>query len=211
MLEFHDFHKAYNGHTILRLPDFSIDSGIYWLRGHNGSGKSTFLQSVAGILSFEGDIVLDKHLSIKKHPAAYRNKVNFAEAEPVFPDFLTGTDLIRLFKSAKQAPARQEEPYVESMGMSAYVTAPISTYSSGMLKKLALVLAFLGRPGCILLDEPLTTLDADSLPILFSWITEQQQQAGTTFLLSSHQELENDMLPNVREMLVAGATLHYPA
>lgn len=208
MLVFYDFHKAYRGHTILRLPDFTIDAGVYWIRGHNGSGKSTFLQSVAGILSFEGDIVLDKQLSIKKQPAAYRSKVNFAEAEPVFPDFLTGTELIRLFKSAKNAPARQEERYVESMGMTAYLADPISTYSSGMLKKLALVLAFLGRPACILLDEPLTTLDADSLPILFGWIT-QQQQAGTTFLLSSHQELENALLPNVREILVARATLQH--
>ncbi|MCA8830636.1 ABC transporter ATP-binding protein [Hymenobacter pini] len=207
MLAFYNFHKAYNGHTILRLDNFTIDSGVYWIRGHNGSGKSTFLQSVAGILSFEGDIALN-NLTIKKHPAAYRSRVNFAEAEPVFPDFLTGIELIRMFTSAKNAPARQEEKYVESMGMTAYLTDPISTYSSGMLKKLALVLAFLGRPSCILLDEPLTTLDADSLPILFGWIREQQQ-TGTMFLLSSHQELENDLLPNVREIRVAGATLHH--
>jgi ABC-2 type transport system ATP-binding protein len=209
MLTFYDFHKAYNGHTILRLDNFTIDSGVYWIRGHNGSGKSTFLQSVAGILSFEGDIALN-NLTIKKHSAAYCSRVNFAEAEPVFPDFLTGIELIRLFKSAKNAPARQEEKYVESMSMTTYVADPISTYSSGMLKKLALVLAFLGRPGCILLDEPLTTLDADSLPILFGWITEQHQ-TGTMFLLSSHQELENDLLPNVREIRVAGATLHHTA
>ena len=209
MLVFYDFHKAYNGHTILRLPEFTIDAGVYWLRGHNGSGKSTFLQSVAGILSFAGDIVLDQQLSIKQQPAAYRSQVNFAEAEPVFPDFLTGTELLRLFMSAKNAPARQEQRYVESMGMGAYLADPVSTYSSGMLKKLALVLAFLGRPACILLDEPLTTLDADSLPVLFGWITELHQQAGTTFLLSSHQELANALLPNVREILVDRATLQH--
>ncbi|MDU0368882.1 ATP-binding cassette domain-containing protein [Hymenobacter endophyticus] len=208
MLAFYEFHKAYNGHTILRLPDFTINPGVYWIRGHNGAGKSTFLKTVAGILPFEGDITLDNQLTLKKHPTAYRSRVNFAEAEPIFPDFLTGTELIRLFKSAKQAPAQQEEQYVESMGMAPYVSDPISTYSSGMLKKLALVLAFLGRPRCILLDEPLTTLDADSLPVLFAWIAEQHQ-AGTMFLLSSHQELENDLLPNVRKIVVAGATLHH--
>jgi len=209
MLTLHNYHKSYNGHPILDLPAFTIDAGIHWLRGHNGSGKSTFLKTVAGMLSFEGDISLRDNLTIKKHPSAYRSAVNFAEAEPVFPDFLTGTELIRLFKSAKNAPVRQEEKYVESMSMTAYLPDRISTYSSGMLKKLSLVLAFLGQPTCILLDEPLTTLDADSLPILYAWIADQHQQAGTTFLLSSHQAFEGDILPNVREILVAQATLQH--
>ncbi|RSK41107.1 ABC transporter ATP-binding protein [Hymenobacter perfusus] len=211
MLTIHNFHKAYHGHTVLRLDEFTIDSGIHWLRGHNGSGKSTFLKALAGILSFEGDVTIPPAISLKKHPTAYRSAVNFAEAEPVFPDFLTGTELIRLFKSAKNAPAWQEEPYVESMGMTGYLPDRISTYSSGMLKKLSLVLAFLGRPACILLDEPLTTLDAESLPILSAWIAGQHQQAGTTFLLSSHQPVEGELLPNVREILVAQATLHHLA
>ncbi|WP_197031989.1 ABC transporter ATP-binding protein [Hymenobacter swuensis] len=209
VLTIHNFHKAYNGHTILRLDNFTIDSGIHWIRGHNGSGKSTFLKALAGILSFEGDVTAHPNISIKKNPTAYRSAVNFAEAEPVFPDFLTGTELIQLFKSAKNAPARQEEQYVESMGMTAYLPDRISTYSSGMLKKLSLVLAFLGRPACILLDEPLTTLDADSLPILYAWIADQHRLAGTTFLLSSHQAFEGELLPDVREILVAQATLQH--
>ncbi|MBC6698774.1 ABC transporter ATP-binding protein [Hymenobacter puniceus] len=209
MLTLHNYHKAYNGHLILDIPAFNIDSGIHWLRGHNGSGKSTFLKTVAGIISFEGEISLHNTLSVKKHPTDYRSAVNFAEAEPVFPDFLTGTELIQLFKSAKKAPVRQEEQYVESMRMTAYLPDRISTYSSGMLKKLSLVLAFLGRPACVLLDEPLTTLDADALPILYSWIANQHQQAGTTFLLSSHQPFAGAILPDVREILVERNTLHH--
>jgi ABC-2 type transport system ATP-binding protein len=209
MLTLHNYHKTYNGHLILDIPAFTIDSGIHWLRGHNGSGKSTFLKTVAGIISFEGDISLHNTLSIKKHPTDYRSAVNFAEAEPVFPDFLTGTELIQLFKSAKNAPARQEEQYVESMHMTAYLPDRISTYSSGMLKKLSLVLAFLGRPVCILLDEPLTTLDVESLPVLYTWIADQHRQEGTTFVLSSHQAFEGELLPDVREIVVDHQTLRH--
>lgn len=209
MLTIRNFHKAYNGHTILRLDDFTIDSGTHWIRGHNGSGKSTFLKALAGILSFEGDVTLQADISIRKNPTAYRSAVNFAEAEPLFPDFLTGAELIQLFKSAKKAPARQEEQYVESMGMTGYLPDRISTYSSGMLKKLALVLAFLGRPACLLLDEPLTALDADSLPVLYAWIADLHRREGTLFLLSSHQAFERDLLPDVREILVAQATLRH--
>ncbi|TGE13886.1 ABC transporter ATP-binding protein [Hymenobacter elongatus] len=211
MLRIQHFQKSYNGHPVLHIDDFFIAPGIHWIRGSNGSGKSTFLKTVGGLISFEGDIVLNEALSLKQQPTAYRSAVNFAEAEPLFPDFLTGIELIQLFKTAKNAPSGQEQPYVESMGMTAYLSDRISSYSSGMLKKLALVLAFMGRPACILLDEPLTTLDVDSLPVLYSWIADLHQQAGTTFLLSSHQAFEGDLLPNVREILVERATLHYSA
>lgn len=209
MLQISNFRKSYSNHSILEIHDFSIATGIYWLRGVNGSGKSTLLKSLAGIITFEGNIVLHKNLNSKKQSVAYRSQVNFAEAEPIFPDFLTGTELIQLFKAAKKAPPSQENHYVESMSMTSYLKDPIHTYSSGMLKKLSLVLAFMGRPSCILLDEPLTTLDAESLPILYTWIADRHQQQGTTFLLSSHQAFAGEILPTVQEILVEQATIRY--
>ena len=173
----------------------------------NGSGKSTLLKSIAGILAFNGDILLDATISIKKQPVAYRKLVNFAEAEPLFPEFLTGMEMIKLFASAKDAPAGQEQQFIESMKMQSYVDRPIGTYSSGMLKKLSLVLAFLGSPKLILLDEPLITIDTESLKILYSWISEQHNKNGVSFMLSSHQALDPDELPEAQELLVENQTL----
>ena len=211
MLHLHHFRKAYAGHPVLTVDELRIPPGIYWLRGPNGAGKSTLLQALAGIIAFEGEVTLNGHLTLRGQPAAYRRAVNFAEAEPIFPEFLTGQELIQLFKTAKDAPAGQEQPYVTSMGMAEYLAEPIGTYSSGMVKKLALLLAFLGRPACILLDEPLTTLDAASLPILYEWIVRQHAQHGTTFLLSSHQAFGGGSLPGVREIILEHATLRLPA
>lgn len=210
MLQLCNFSKTYHGRAVLRIDAFTLAPGTYWLQGANGSGKSTLLKSIAGITSFEGDILL-AGLSVKKQAVAYRHLVNFAEAEPLFPEFLTGTELIRLFKAAKKGPPHQEDFYLESLQMTAYVHEPVGTYSSGMLKKLSLVLAFLGRPTCILLDEPLTTLEAAAVPVLCSWMANQQAQQGTSFLLSSHQALAAEALPNVQKLLVEQATLRYPA
>lgn len=209
MLQIKNFRKAYNRHVVLQIDAFTISPGIYWVRGSNGSGKSTFLRTIAGITSFEGDVILNQRLNIRKQSVAYRSLVNFAEAEPIFPEFLTGIELIELFKAAKNAPDQQEEFYLENMNMTAYVDEPVSTYSSGMLKKLSLVLAFLGRPTCILLDEPLTTLDAESIPVLYSWIASQYHQQETIFLLSSHQEFEGALLPTVREIVVEHTTIRH--
>ncbi|MFD1255566.1 ATP-binding cassette domain-containing protein [Mucilaginibacter terrae] len=194
MLRFANFQKSYGNYPALSIPDFAIDAGIYWIKGVNGSGKSTLLKSIAGILAFNGDILLND-ISIKKQPVEYRKLVNFAEAEPLFPEFLTGRELIDLFASAKNATAGQEQPYLESMGMGGYIHKPVGTYSSGMLKKLSLLLAFLGKPKFILLDEPLITIDTAALTVLYQWIASHHQQYGTSFLLSSHQILDSIALP----------------
>ena len=209
MLQIENFTKIYNSRIILRVHNFIIEEGVHWIRGANGSGKSTFLKSVAGIIPFSGDVILNEKLSIKKQSVAYRKVVNFAEAEPVFPGFLTGIELIRLFKSAKNASKNQEDFYLESMNMTSYVNDAVNTYSSGMLKKLSLVLAFLGHPTCIVLDESLTTLDAEAIPVLYSWISNKYRQQGTMFLLSSHQLLEEGILPPVKEIIVEHTTIRH--
>jgi ABC-2 type transport system ATP-binding protein len=166
MLQITNFSKTYQGRAVLRIESFAFAPGTYWVQGANGSGKSTLLQAIAGVTPFEGDIQLAGQLSVKKQAVAYRRLVNFAEAEPVFPKFLTGRELIRLFRAAKNGPPNQEDFYLESLQMGAYVHESVGTYSSGMLKKLSLVLAFLGQPTCVVLDDPLTTgaLLLDSQP-----------------------------------------------
>src|ERR1700679_3408108 len=94
-------------------------------------------------------------------------------------------EIVKLFVSAKDALAGQEQYFIESMKMQSYVDRPIGTYSSGMLKKLSLVLAFLGDPKLILLDEPLITIDTESLKILYGWIHTQNRDKGVSFMLSS--------------------------
>lgn len=209
MLQLNHFSKSYRGRAVLRIDSFAFSPGIYWIQGANGSGKSTLLKAIAGVVPFEGDILLAGQLSVKHQAVAYRRLVNFAEAEPVFPEFLTGRELIHLFRAAKNGPPHQEDFYLEGLQMTSYVHEPVGSYSSGMLKKLSLVLAFLGQPTCIVLDEPLTTLDAAAIPVLCSWMARQHAEHGTSFLLSSHQAFAVGALPAVQQLLIKHATLRH--
>ncbi|GAA3990615.1 ABC transporter ATP-binding protein [Mucilaginibacter dorajii] len=202
MLQFHKFQKFYGRYLALKIGDVLIEPGVYWVKGVNGSGKSTLLKTIAGILWFDGDILIDGKYSVKKTPVAYRKLVNFADAEPLFPEFLTGKEMVDLFLYAKGALAGQEKYFIESMQMQSFIDQPIGAYSSGMLKKLSLILAFIGNPKLILLDEPLITLDTDSLGILYQWILFMKQQNGTSFILSSHQDLDSSKLSGAKEILV---------
>ena len=209
MLSFVNYQKSYNNFPALKIDNYSMAPGIYWIKGANGSGKSTLLKTIAGILDFKGDIILKSStgnlanpVSVKKQPLAFRKQVNFAEAEPIFPEFLTGKEMVSLFSAAKGGDQQQAAYYIESMKMTSYINRPLGTYSSGMLKKLSLILAFLGKPEIILLDEPLITVDVESLEILYQWIAEKHEKDKTSFLLASHQPFESAVMPLIKKILI---------
>ncbi len=164
-----------------------LDGQFYWLKGENGSGKSTLFRSMAGLIPFTGEIEVAGR-AIHKDRIGYRMIVNYAEAEPVYPTFLTGRELVNFYATTKKADPQQVEELIVALGIGAYVGNKTGTYSSGMLKKLSLVLAFIGNPRLILLDEPLITLDQASVTNLMDMI-EQAITKGITIIITSHQQL----------------------
>ncbi len=208
-LSFTNYRKTFGAIEVLNINDLTLDSGIYWVKGENGSGKSTLFKSIAGIIDFEGNIVLNQLLHSQEQTVEYRKLVNFAEAEPLFPEFLTGKELIKLFSEAKNAPASQSEFYLSDMKMQTYINEPIGAYSSGMLKKLSIVLAFLGKAELILLDEPLITLDTESVKILYKWIEQKYTEEGVSFLISSHQALSFEGHIPAKTLVVENRTLNF--
>lgn len=193
MLHISDFRKSYNNHLIVGLQELHLEKGIYWFRGANGSGKSTFFKAISGIIPFDGEIKFNE-IDIRKNPIEYRLKINLGEAEPQYPDYLSGYDILKFISGAKQGTDEQLFNLAQKFGTDAYWKQAIGTYSSGMLKKISLISAFLGNPELILLDEPLITIDDKSVEIVYELIKENFEQKGVSFLLSSHQDFRFEML-----------------
>lgn len=193
MLQFNQYKKSYGLDTVVSIPHLHLEKGIYWLKGDNGSGKTTLLKSIAGIIPFEGTITVND-TDIRKNRMPYKRQVNYAEAEPVYPSFLTGNDLLQFYRKTKGGFEKDSTALLYTFGVDKYINNKVSTYSSGMLKKLSLLLAFIGTPSLILLDEPLITLDTDAVGLLQNTIA-RYHQAGTSFLVTSHQEFSNPVFP----------------
>ena len=187
MLSVKQFAKSYNNRLIIQLANWDLTAGIHWLKGQNGSGKTTLFKSIAGLLPFDGTIVLNNQFDIRRHPIDYRLRVNYSEAEPVFPEFLTAWELICWVGAAKRATSQQTSDLIDAFAIREFMKTPVGTYSSGMLKKTSLVLAFLGNPSLILLDEPLITLDQTATKTVIRLVDEHHNR-GVSFLLSSHQD-----------------------
>ena len=188
MLQIKNLVKKYGTKTILDIEALSIEQGICHLKGINGSGKTTFSKIVAGLIPFDGEITLfDKYDPVKTR-VEYRLQVNFSESEPNYPEFLTANDLISFVGKSKRTSKDEMESISAIFGVNEYLYDHVGTYSSGMLKRLSLCLAFLGNPSLILLDEPFNTLDSSAIDILKQKI-ESLHEKGVNFILVSHQDI----------------------
>jgi ABC-2 type transport system ATP-binding protein len=191
MLTISRFEKKYPGsnNPVLSVTALRLEKGIYCIKGENGSGKTSLIKSIAGLLPFTGSIAVN-NFDLKKQRIAYTKLLNYAEAEPQYPSFLTGKELLDFYISTKGDTLPHE--LMASMGVEKFLNDKIGVYSSGMMKKLSLVLAFTGNPKLILLDEPLVTLDKDAVEKLQHSIAAYHKQ-GVSFIITSHQTLDSSI------------------
>jgi ABC-2 type transport system ATP-binding protein len=208
MIHLNQVEKYYDRKLVLKIPELTLENGIYWLTGTNGSGKTTFLKILAGLMPFKGNVFVND-TSLKKQDVAYRRLVSYAEAEPLYPSFITGSDLVLFYQEIRKAPGKQVEKLIAFSGLRQNLASPIGTYSSGMVKRLSLLLAFIGNVPLILLDEPLATLDAEAVHALPDLIKDYRDEYGTCFIFSSHQPfLSETSLPS-KNLNITGHTLHF--
>jgi ABC-2 type transport system ATP-binding protein len=207
MLQFLNVKKEYGQRLIISIPELTLSEGIYWLTGANGSGKTSLLKMMAGLIPFSGQIKLDG-VDLRKSPFVYRRLVGSAEAEPAYPIFLTGRELIGFYQEVRNATESQIKQLIDRLGFGQFLHTPIGTYSSGMIKRLSLLLAFIGHTKLVLLDEPLATLDMEALGLLPSLIEEYRKEYNTSFIFSSHATLQSEEMILSQKLLLQDQSIH---
>lgn len=177
---------------MLNFKEWKIYNGIHWLKGGNGTGKSTLFRIISGQIPFKGEVELNG-INLRTEPVKFRSKISFAEAEPQYPLFVRGNELIDFYIENRKAERKEIKELASYFEMDAFLDNKIGSYSSGMLKKLSLICAFIGNIDLYVLDEPLITIDVTSADKLYQLIKEKATQ-GKGVLLSSHQEVNKDKL-----------------
>lgn len=209
MLQFEHVYKAYNAQPVLMIPSLKLEQGIYLLQGINGSGKTTLLRILAGEMSFKGEISLNGHY-LRQNLRLYKRSVNCAVARPMYPAAITGFELVKFYQDMRGAAVIQTDMLICVFKMHHFISLPIETYSTGVLKKLSLLLAFIGKPALVLLDEPFAMMDETTIRITLEMIYAYYKEFKTSFILSSHQTFILNSLV-INKLLIADQSLQFIA
>lgn len=187
--------KNYGTAQVLRGIDLTIQEGeVFGFVGHNGSGKSTFIHTLTGIInktsgSFEILGTPDSQLdTIKKSIGVMPDVSNLYH-------HMRGIGFLK-YMGRLVGDTRSKEAYEELLkrvGLEGAGMKKIKSYSFGMKKKISIAQALLGDPEIIILDEPTSGIDPESAIDIRKMVTELQE-SGKTIFLTSHNLDEIDRI-----------------
>ena len=170
--------RRFGERRVLSGVDLTLERGGFLLvTGPNGSGKTTLLRLFAGLLApTEGALEIQ----------ADRGRMGFLGHEPLVYRELTALENLDLYGRLYRVPERRERTgmLLERFGLWEARGEPASTFSRGMLQRLALCRTLLHDPELLLLDEPFSALDAGGAELLQG---ELADTAGRTVVVASHQ------------------------
>ena len=178
-----------NGKGVFGL-DFTLTNGITGFLGRNGSGKTTTMRMLAGLLSPDRGRVMIGNRDLWKFDHIYvlKKRLGFLPNEDFFFPRLTGREnleYLSLLKTRERDAYRALDARIDDLGVAEYIDDFFGQYSSGMRKKVQLIGALIGQPRCLLLDEPHSGLDVMANITLNRIMTELRDEGRTVFL-SSH-------------------------
>ena len=186
--------RRFGYRPVVREATFALDAGeALLLTGPNGAGKTTLLRVVAGLLRPSSGVV------------SRRAVTAFVGHEAMVYDALTGRENLRFF--ARLHGLRDPgavDGALARLGLDDRGDDRAGTYSRGMLQRLAIARALLPAPGLLLLDEPLTGLDAETHRTVLALLVALRD-AGTAMVIVSHQLEGLEAVATRRARLIAGA------
>jgi ABC-2 type transport system ATP-binding protein len=183
-----NYHKNYDQTIAVAGISFTVEPGeILGLVGPNGAGKTTTLRALAGILRpTRGRLAIAGH-DLATEPVAAKAALAYVPDEPRLFEQLTIWEHFRFIASAYRLHDWQgrAEALLTQFELVEKRDALTADLSRGMRQKVAICCGYLHQPRAILLDEPLTGLDPRGIRTMKDSI-QQQAQAGTAFIVSSH-------------------------
>ncbi|WP_297458438.1 ABC transporter ATP-binding protein [Thermococcus sp.] len=183
LIEAKELQKIFGSIRALDGVTVEIPGGITLILGPNGGGKSTFLKLATGIYRPTSG----KILVFGERPwnnGKVKARFGVAYDPPAFPQFVTGREWLTLFARSKGLDGEEAERAAGLFDAREFLDKRINSYSSGMLKRLSLAQAFIGKPELIFLDEPLANIDFDSMERVIETIEEMRKE--TNFVIISH-------------------------
>lgn len=194
-LEVKNISKKYEDKYAIKDVSFSLEKGKFLcLLGPSGSGKSTILHSIGGFIKHDGEIILDGK-SIKNLSPEDRDVSTVFQSFGLFPhmnvlkNVMYGLKFKEKDKSKKEKEAEARE-VLRIVGLNGYEKRYPSELSGGEKQRVALARSLVVRPKILLMDEPLSALDAKLRSEMQFEIRRIQREFNITTIFVTHDQKE---------------------
>jgi len=201
-----DLTKEYGERTALSHANFSVPAGtICGFVGPNGSGKTTTIRMLLGLISPTSGTgtVLGENIS---QPEKYLPKVGAMIEGPAFYPALSGLENLKVLATLGGFPLERAEELIGKVGLGDRGGSKFKTYSLGMKQRLGIAAALLPNPELLVLDEPTNGLDPSGIQEVRELIRDLANH-GTTVFVSSHLLSELEMISEYLVMLREGKVI----
>jgi ABC-2 type transport system ATP-binding protein len=191
--------KSYGRHQALFGLDMSVPRGqVYGFLGPNGSGKTTALRLLTGLIRPNAGTISLFGTPYTWHDRKRLFKVGSLIETPSFYPYLSGYEnLLVLSASGPPTDPSRIGQVLEYVGMSGRSRDAVQTYSLGMKQRLGIAAAMLSDPELLLLDEPANGLDPGGMVAMRETLRYFTHELGKTVVISSHLLHEVEQLADV--------------
>lgn len=198
-----DLSKKYGERMAVSHINFDVPLGtVCGFVGPNGSGKTTTMRMLLGLISHTGGNgqVLDASID---EPEKYLSRVGAMIEGPAFYPALTGAENLRVLATLGGFPQERVQALLDQVGLGDRAKSKYKTYSLGMKQRLGIAAALLPNPKLLMLDEPTNGLDPEGIQEVRA-LLRQLADNGTTVFVSSHLLSELEIISDYLVMLRKG-------
>jgi ABC-2 type transport system ATP-binding protein len=190
VLQLENLSKSYRGIPAISNVNFRVDAGeVVGYLGANGSGKSTTVKIITGLLQPNEGRVLFHGRNIRDDLVSFRAAFGYVPEEAHLYTYLSGLEYLQLVGRLRGLRERQihlkAHRLLQLLGLESWRHSPISMYSKGMKQRVLIAAALMHDPQLLIFDEPLSGLDVLSSR-LFKDLLLELTAAGKAVLYISH-------------------------
>jgi len=196
VLDIQNVSKVINGHDIIDDLNFQLHKGeVLGLLGPNGSGKTTTMRMIVGLMKpTKGDVFIEG-ISIQSNFHKAIGYIGSMIETPAFYPFYSGYQNLMYFASMSKGVSKTRvQEVVALLGLTNAIHKKFSTYSLGMKQRLGIAQALLHKPTILILDEPTNGLDPAGIREIRDYLKLITKTEHTSILISSHLLSEIELM-----------------
>ena len=180
--------KSFGGRRVVDGLSFDVQKGeVFALLGHNGAGKSTTIDLILGLKTQEGGTAKILGMDAAKNRKQVFERVGVQLQHTQYQSAITVEEACIEYASLYAAPADYHQ-LLESFGLNELRKSFVSKLSGGERQKLSVVLALIGKPEIVFLDELTTGLDVVARREVWRTLKHLKEQGLTIFLTTHYME-----------------------